>query len=61
MDIQALIFHPARPFKGFKGRRRSGGRRRPLKPLEEHVGTLQKAEDMLLRILSVILIFNVLP
>jgi hypothetical protein len=40
-----------------------------LKPLEEHpeassgqaVGALQRAGDMLLRILSVILIFNVLP
>jgi hypothetical protein len=46
MDIQALIFHPARPSKASSG---------------QAVGALQKAGDMLLRILGVILIFNVLP
>jgi hypothetical protein len=53
MNIQALIFHPARPESlcrihfGINS--------------EQAVGALQKAGDMHLRILSVKLIFNVLP
>ena len=47
---RAIKFFTARPNGILRGGVGSVNRRRPLKPLEEHVGVCQKATNMLLRI-----------
>ncbi|MEZ4956336.1 MAG: hypothetical protein R2825_22450 [Saprospiraceae bacterium] len=49
------LLGPPRVLKGGVG---SVNRRRPLKPLEEHVGVFENAKDMLLRTSKDLLIFN---